>query len=273
MLLPFLAFFGFFFLWPITTLVRDSFLDNDGAFTSNLYLTLFKEPYASAYATSLQLALISAVVSAIPGALLAYLIEAKGSDRIRKTVSSITGVLANTGGVPLAFMFAGTVGAEGAVTQLLKALGLDLYAGGFNLFSFGGLVLVYCYFQIPLMIIVFSPAVSGIRGEWREAATTLGASARHFWRSVGIPLLFPAFFSALLLLFASAFSAYATARAMFSGGLNLVPLMIGSLVDGNVVNDQTNLGKALAMGMVIVSSFTMIPYLLIQRRVEKWQKR
>lgn len=269
---PFALFFGFFFLWPIVTLVRESFISNSGEFTLDIYATIFKEPYASSYLTSLQLGLISAVVSSIPGAWLAYLIEAKGNNTVRRFVSSVSGVLANTGGVPLAFMFIGTLGVEGAFTQFLKFLGVDLYQGGFNLFNMWGLILVYCYFQIPLMVIVFSPAVSAVRREWREAATTLGANGLQFWRSVGIPLLFPAYFSALLLLFASAFSAYATARAMFSGGLNLVPLMIGNLVDGNVINDQTNLGKALAMGMVAISALTMIPYLLIQQRVERWRK-
>ena len=269
---PFALFFGFFFLWPIITLVRESFLSNSGTFTLDIYATIFKEPYASSYATSLQLGIVSAVVSSIPGAWFAYLIEAKGNDAIRRLVSSVSGVLANTGGVPLAFMFIGTLGAEGAFTVFLKLLGVDLYQGGFNLFNMGGLILVYCYFQIPLMVIVFSPAVSAIRREWREAATTLGANGWQFWRTIGFPLLFPAYFSALLLLFASAFSAYATARAMFSGGMNLVPLMIGNLVDGNVINDQTNLGKALAMGMVATSALAMIPYLLIQRRVERWRK-
>ena len=272
LLLPFTLFFGFFFVWPIVTLVRESFLDNNGSFTLAIYATLFKQPYSDAYVMSFQLGLVSALVSSIPGAWLAYLIEAKGPSSVRRIVSSVTGVLANTGGVPLAFMFIGTVGVEGAVTNFIKLFNVDVYQGGFNLFSFSGLILVYCYFQIPLMIIVFSPAVSAVRREWREAAITLGANVWQFWRTIAVPLLFPAYSSALLLLFASAFSAYATARAMFSGGMNLVPLMIGNLVDGNVINDQTNLGKALAMGMVAISALAMIPYLLIQRRVERWRK-
>ncbi|MEN9752721.1 MAG: hypothetical protein RL670_412 [Actinomycetota bacterium] len=271
LLLPLTLFVGFFFLWPIFTLIQESFLDNNGQFTTGLYAELLREPYVSSYALSLQLGLVSAVVSSVPGAFLAYLIEAKGSAGVRRVVSSISGVLANTGGVPLAFMFIGTIGMEGAVTRVLNFLGMHLYDTGFNLFNFGGLILVYTYFQVPLMVIVFSPAVAAIRVQWREAATTLGANGWQFWRTVGIPLLFPAYSSALLLLFASAFSAYATARAMFSGGMPLIPLMIGNLVDGNVINDQMNFGKALAMGMVVISALAMIPYLIIQRRVARWQ--
>jgi ABC-type uncharacterized transport system permease subunit len=59
---------------------------------------------------------------------------------------------------------------------------------------------------------------------------------------------------------------------MTTGTVALVPIMIGNLVDGNVINDQVNLGKALAMSMVIVAALAMIPYLIIQRRAERWQR-
>jgi putative spermidine/putrescine transport system permease protein len=76
-----------------------------------------------------------------------------------------------------------------------------------------------------------------------------------------------------LLLFASAFSAYATARALTIGNIALVPLQIGSLIDGNVNISQLNLGYALALGMIIVSLCAMVPYIWIQSRTSKWQQK
>ncbi|MDE2410043.1 MAG: ABC transporter permease subunit, partial [Actinomycetales bacterium] len=187
-------------------------------------------------------------------------------------IASISGVLANTGGVPLAFMFIAALGAEGSATSALKLMGIDIYGAGFSLYTFWGLVVVYSYFQIPLMVIVFSPAIHGLRREWNEAAKTLGANGAQFWRHIGVPLLFPSFLSAFLLLFASAFSAYATARAMTNGTIALVPLMIGNLLDGNVIFDEVNLAKALAVAMVVVTLVAMVPYLVIQRRAERWQR-
>jgi len=270
---PLLAFMTVFFFWPLWDVVIRSLQDNFGNPSAANYIAALKEPYISAFRTSIELGLLSAVSSSIPGAILAYIIETQGGSQLRKVISSISGVLANTGGVPLAFMFIAAFGAEGSATALLKAFGLDIYAGNFTLFSFGGLILVYTYFQIPMMVIVFSPAVHGIRREWKEAAQNLGASRLQFWRLVGVPLLFPSFIASFLLLFAAAFSAFATARAMTTGTVALVPLMIGSLVDGNVINDQVNLGKALAVSMVIVAALAMVPYLIIQRRAEKWQNR
>jgi putative spermidine/putrescine transport system permease protein len=269
---PLLVFMAIFFFWPLWDVAVKSLQDNAGNPSTANYVVAFGEPYLTAFRTSVGLSLISAVSASIPGAILAYIIETQGGNQLRKIIASVSGVLANTGGVPLAFMFIAAFGTEGSATAFLKFLGVDLYAGNFTLFSFGGLVLVYTYFQIPMMVIVFSPAVHGIRTEWKEAAQNLGATRLQFWSKVGIPLLFPSFVASFLLLFASAFSAFATARAMTTGTVALVPIMIGNLVDGNVINDQVNLGKALAMSMVIVAALAMIPYLIIQRRAERWQR-
>ena len=52
---------------------------------------------------------------------------------------------------------------------------------GVWLFELPGLILVYTYFQIPLMVIVFLPALDGIRPQWREATESLGGSTWQYW--------------------------------------------------------------------------------------------
>ena len=90
-------------------------------------------------------------------------------------VTAASGVLAQFGGVTLAFAFIATIGLSGFVTVFLREdVGVDLYASGVWLFELPGLILVYTYFQIPLMVIVFLPALDGIRPQWREATESLG---------------------------------------------------------------------------------------------------
>jgi putative spermidine/putrescine transport system permease protein len=180
-------------------------------------------------------------------------------------------VLAQFGGVPLAFAFLATVGFEGLVTKFLRDnVGIDLFAGSAWLFELPGLTLVYTFFQIPLMVIVFLPALDGLRPQWREANASLGGPSWTYWRHVGGPILTPPFLGALLLLFANAFSAYATAAALVSQGSPIVPLQIRGFLTGEVVLGQENLGKALGLGMVIVVSIAMGVNVLLQRRVAKW---
>lgn len=272
-LVPILLFMTLFFFLPIGAVFLNSFKNNDGAFTLSNISALFENPYRGAFINSIKLGLLSAITSSIPGVLIAIAIEKKGSKQLKNFVASISGVLANTGGVPLAFMFLAAFGPSGLGITLLKNFGLDPYAHGFTLFSFNGLLIVYAYFQIPIMVIVFSPALVALRREWRDAASNLGSSNLTYWRFVGLPILTPSFLAAFLLLFASAFSAFGTARAMTVGNIALVPLQIGSLLDGNVTINQANLGYALAFGMIVISLLTMVPYLLLQARTSKWQNR
>ena len=79
-----------------------------------------------------------------------------------------------------------------------------------------------------------------------------------------------AFTGALLLLFANSFAAYATAAALTSGTIPLVPIQIGSLVSGNVIADEANLGYALGLGMILIIGFVMTGYAILQRRTAKW---
>jgi putative spermidine/putrescine transport system permease protein len=271
--LPLLLIIGYFFLFPITKLIYVSFLSNENTLTLSNFATAFNDPYKTGFINSIKIGLFSAAIAAFPGAVAAYFIETRGSSKLRRTIAVMNGVLANTGGVPLAFMFYAAIGIQGQITKILKALGWDIYAGQFSLGTFTGLLIVYLYFQLPLMIIIFSPAIVALRREWVEAAYNLGASQFNYWRTIGMPLLFPSFVASFLLLFASGFSAYATANALTVGNLALTPLQIGGLLDGNVSASQLNLGKALSTVMVLISALAIIPYLIIQRRSARWQKR
>jgi putative spermidine/putrescine transport system permease protein len=271
--LPLLLVIGYFFLFPITKLIYVSFLSNENTLTLGNFVTAFKDPYKTGFINSIKIGLFSAAIASVPGAVAAYFIETRGSSKLRRTIAVMNGVLANTGGIPLAFMFFAAIGMQGQITKILKALGWDIYAGQFSLGTFTGILIVYLYFQLPLMIIIFSPAIVALRREWVEAAYNLGASQFNYWRRIGIPLLFPSFVASFLLLFASGFSAYATANALTVGNLPLTPLQIGGLLDGNVSASQLNLGKALSSVMILISALAIIPYLIIQRRTSRWQKR
>jgi putative spermidine/putrescine transport system permease protein len=85
--------------------------------------------------------------------------------------------------------------------------------------------------------------------------------------------LLPASTGAFLLLFANAFAAYATANVLTSGTLPLIPIQIGTLVAGNVVADQTNVGYAMGLEMILVVGVAMAGYVILDRRVSRWKKK
>jgi putative spermidine/putrescine transport system permease protein len=276
---PFFAYAALFLFLPAGEVLVGAFKDKHGAFTFGTIGTLFKQPYLAAYETSIKISLLTAAGGALLGLAIAYAALRDGTPRwIRNTITTFSGVAANFGGIPLAFAFISTLGFTGILTKFFaNQLHWQLYStnfplfGNFTLYSAFGVGIVYMYFQIPLMILVIAPAIDGLRREWREAASNLGASSWQFWRYVGVPVLMPSLLGATILLFGNAFAAYATAYSLTAGSVNLVPIQIGYYYSGNVLSNP-HLAQALAFGMFLVLGVMMLVYIPLQRRSARWAK-
>jgi len=269
--IPFFAYTMVFLAIPTLIVVVGSFLDGSGHPTLGNLTALAQPQIVSAFIHSTVLSAVTAVLGAVFGALLAYAVSTgREGGQLRRIVSSLCGVLAQFGGVTLAFAFVATVGFQGFVTLWLQDVGINLASSTWLFEPYKGLILVYTYFQIPLMLIVFLPAVEGLRPQWREAAESLGGSTWHYWRHVAGPILAPSFIGATLLLFTNAFSAYATAAALISQGSPIIPLKIGDTLSSEVILGQENVGKAMALGMVAIVAVVMTLYVVLERRTTKW---
>lgn len=271
-MVPFFLYLAVFLLLPLGVLSVEAFRSIDpvtfeeGWSTANIG-AVTEGAYRRAYLGSLQLSAITAVLGAVLGLALALaVVRSRRGRLLRRLVLTASGVLANFGGVPLAFAFLATIGNAGVVTALLTdTLGLS-----FSLYSMTGLALVYLYFLVPLMVLTIIPALEALRPQWREAADNLGASGWQYWRHVGGPVLAPPVLGATMLLFASAFAAYATAKALVGSSIPLVTLQIADSLSSNVVVGAENLGKALALGMVVLVGLVMAFYAWVQRRTARW---
>ena len=270
-LLPFLVYVTIFLVVPTVTVAVGAFRGDDGGFTLERLRLLGEETPLRALRESLALSFASAAIGAVLGALLAYLIVTSSpSSVLRRTVMAVCGVLAQFGGVTLAFAWMATLGFGGLVTDLLAEVVGASDAGYSWLYELPGLILVYTYFQIPLMVIVFLPALEGLRPQWREAAVNLGATTFQYWTRVAFPVLRPAFLGSALLLFANAFAAYATAAALISQGSFITPLLIRTSLTSEVVLGQRDFGYALALEMVVVVAVVMSLYAWLLRRTSRW---
>src|SRR5580692_1071056 len=271
-ILPFTIYVFLGLVLPAIAIAVGAFQDSTtGEFTLSNIKTAASGIYLHGFGTTLGVAVITSIVPGVVGFLVAYAIfTAKRGAVLRRCVITASGVFANFGGVPLAFLFIATLGSTGMVTQWLTDIGLNPYEHGFDLYTMSGIIIVYMYFQIPLMVLVILPALEGLRPAWREAAQNLGASSWQFWRYIGGPVLFPPFLGCVMLLFGSALSAYATAEALTSGSIALTPIQIGSFLNGNVLAGQQNIGKALGLGLVVIIAVAMVIYTLAQRRASRW---
>ncbi len=266
----FLAVAAAFMVAPTLVLAVQSVTGDNGGFTLQYIAGLNVYRYQVALENSLVLSIASALVGVVAGGLIAHVVLSPAAPRgLRSAVTSFSAVAANFAGVPLAFAFVSTLGTLGLLTTALKSVGIDLYAMGFSLFSLTGLTLVYSYFQVPLMVIVITPALLALRAEWRDASENLGGSTWQYWRLVGLPVLTPSLLASFILLFGSAFSAYATAYALTSGNIGLLTTEIGNVLSGNVMVSQQT-GAALSMSMIVVMVLVLALNGLLSRRAARW---
>lgn len=295
---PFFVFALMFLILPTLYLMLGAFQNADGAYTLQNFVDIFDVPNLSkyvqcqtaswvswtpancqlptilaAYWISIKVSVASALIGAFAGLAIAIAIVRGGLPNwIRSATLTFSGVASNFAGVPLAFAFLATLGRLGLVTVLLNTLfGINLYAHGFNILSFWGLTLTYVYFQIPLMVVIITPAIDGLKKEWGEAAATLGATTTQYWRMVVIPVIWPSFLGTVILLFANAFGAIATAYALTGSSLNIIPIVLYAQIRGDVLHNA-NLGYAIAFGMIVITGLANIFYIWFRVRSERWLK-
>ena len=272
---PFFAYATLFLILPAATVMIGAFKGDSGGYTTQHVTSIVRSSnLRKAFEESIRISLTTAIVGGLLGLLIAYAATRKGTPGwIRSAFGTFSGVAANFGGIPLAFAFIATLGTIGIVTQFLNnVFGVNIYQNGFAIWSRRGVELTYLYFQIPLMILVISPAIDGLRAEWSEASANLGASRFQYWRHIGIPVLMPSILGAVILLFGNSFAAYATAYSLTSGtGLPLVPILIGNDLSGDVLSNPHE-GQALAFGMFVVLAAMMLFYIPLQRRASRWAK-
>jgi putative spermidine/putrescine transport system permease protein len=273
-LLPFMLFALLFLILPTMHIVIGAFRTADGSFTLQNILDLRTGTIPSSYWISVKISVASALLGCLIGfGMAAAVVFGAVPALIKGPLMTFSGVASNFAGVPLAFAFLATFGPVGLVTLFLRnnfgiVLSRDL---GFNILSFWGLTITYLFFQIPLMILIITPALEGLKKEWREAASVLGATSLQYWRLVALPILFPSLLGTFALLFANAFGAVATAIALTGSGLNIVPIQLFAQIRGDVLGNP-NLGYALALGMIVVTGIANVLYIWLRIRAERWLK-
>src|SRR3984957_6211842 len=153
--LPFGAYVALGLAAPTIAIAIGAFQNSDtGAATFGNINTAVHGVYLTGLETSVLLSIMSAIVPGIFGLLIAYAIyTAKRGNLLRQVVITASGVFANFGGVPLAFLFIATPSPTGIVTGWIKdVFGVDIWDHGFTLYNATGVFFVYMYFQIPLMV-------------------------------------------------------------------------------------------------------------------------
>ncbi len=276
-LTPFAIYIILFLAIPAVLAVGSGFFTKTGSFTFDNFSALADPSVQSDYVGTLGLSAATAIIGGIVGALVCFaLLGTNPTGGLRTAIDSASSVLAQFGGVMLAFAFIVTFGLNGIITQWLIQSGFEKnvfndFQGNTLIYSVVGLSLPYLYFQVPLMVLTFMPAMEGLKATWGEANATLGGTRFTYWTRIGFPILAPAFFGSVILLFANSFSSYATAAALISQG-GLISLDIRGFINSETVVGHQNAAGVLALLMVVTMIIVMYLYSMLERRASRWRR-
>jgi putative spermidine/putrescine transport system permease protein len=266
--LPFLVFCAMFELIPVGALLLGS-IGGIEKHSLEWIAKVFTNPtFQKSIWNSLLLSVTSSLLGAVIGTAIGYAITRTRRGKVRRALIALASISSNAGGVSLGFAFITILGAAGMITILIRTFGIDLLSF-FSIYSVIGLIVVYLYFQVPLMIVLMLPAFSGLRADWAEASASLGGDGRDFWRRVGIPVLMPSIVAGTVLLFVSSMGAYATAQALIGSRINLMTIQISILRRGEILYQPAQ-ADAMAVVLLFMVALSVLAYHLIQRRAQRW---
>ena len=215
--------------------------------------------YTTAIVNSLWVTMLSTIVGLIIDFFLALALY---SDHGRKKTLylSLLNLTSTFSGVPLTIAFITMLGTSGVLVLLGKQLGISLLAN-YNLYSMGGMFIIYAYFQIPMGTLLLLPTVDKVRREWKEAARLMNAGSIRFWLQVGILGTFN-------MLFANAVAAYATPYLLINNSIALLPIKIVDMFVGDI-RQRPELGSALSLVLLGIVVFEICLSNLVKRHFEK----
>jgi putative spermidine/putrescine transport system permease protein len=265
---PFMILGGGLLIASAVWLVIGSFHSPSGEWNLDAWQRIFKpgKVYRGSIVTSVQVSLWTCTICTVVGAPLAwYMHHLRG--RGKAFAIGLTNTAANFVGVSLARAFVSTLGAAGFLTLLIRRVtGIEL---GDDLYSRTGLVAVFCYFTIPLFVLLVLPAMAAIKPAWWEAVQVASGNRWTYWRYVGLPVLAPFVLSGWVLTFAWAMGQYAVVAALLGSesGVHTIPLQIGDLIGkGSVFGNQSQLAAAYAVLLMLIAVLALAAYLWLARR-------
>ncbi len=186
------------------------------------------------------------------------------SDKSRGMLMSLFSVPMTLSGLVVAFSFIVLLGRNGVFNIILRDAGLPT----FNLYSWGGLVIAYSFFNIPLFSLTMIGAFKNLDMSLVEAARNLGANLVQTWFYVVIPVLIPPFLAAFSIVFAGMMGAFGTVLALTGLSRSLLSLQIYSHVSESYYNVPQADAFALVLGSIVAMVLVVINFLERKVRVK-----
>ncbi len=247
-----LAFYLFFMIYPMISLVKQSFLDKEtGLFSMTNYMEFFNnKSNVLALQHSFSISVWVTVFSLILGVPLAYFTtcyKIRGSKLLRVLIilSSMSPPFVG------AFSWVVFCGNNGIFTRFMRdVFHIDMP----SIYGFNGIVLVMSLSFLSLVYLYVSGALKNIDNSLVEASSNLGTTGFKRFMKVIIPLIMPTMLASALMVFMRAFADFGT--PVFIGkGYQVFTVLIYDQYSGEM---SQNKAYAAALSVIAIVITTVI---------------
>lgn len=268
--LPGLLFIGTFFIVPLGLLIAYSvatstFVSLEFGFSLDAYQEVFSsEAFRRVYVQTLWIGFTVAILAVVIAYPFAYIITVGSLRRHGGLLLAIVLISLFSAYIVRVYAWRALLGRNGAVNEVLDALGLIDRPLEILLYSKLSLLITYVNILVPLALLPLYAAFIGLDRSLIEAARTLGASSHQILRRVVAPLTSRGILAAFALCFVAAAGDYVTPQLV--GGPSGV--FVGNLVTGRFgVAYDWPVGAALALILVIALGIVIGGTVLLLRRL------
>lgn len=252
-----LVFFGLFLVIPVIRMLCFAFQSEEAVFTVENFVKFFsRKYYTRSMMNSIKVVSCATVLVMIIGVPLAYItttFKIRGNRLINILV--IMSMLSP----PFlgAYSWILMLGRNGEITQLLKAIGINIP----SIYGFGGILLVFVLKLFPYIYMYTKGALKKVDASLGEAAESLGYHGLRKILTVSLPLVLPTILAGGTIVFLRAFADYGTPK-LIGEGYNTLPVIV---YQEWVSETGTNAYFASAVAMIMIIVATVV--FLIQKYI------
>jgi raffinose/stachyose/melibiose transport system permease protein len=271
-ILPGLAVYAVFLVWPAIRSVWISFTDWDG-FSPNQkfvgldnYAQLLRDPVAAqAFRNNIIWTVVIIVVPVVLGLTLAVLLDR--SSRVAPVLRTLFYMPAVLPLVSVAAIWTWMYNpTEGSVNAILRAIGLGSLQQGWlgqDSTAFGAILVAGIWVRTGFPMLLYLAALQGIPKELYEAAVSDGASPWQQFRHVTLPGLRTTNFVVIALSLIESFKVFDLVFVMTNGGPGNSTQVLGTWMFANVFQYfNAGYGTAIAVVITVIALLVGIPYVL-----------
>jgi len=267
-LLPFLLVLTLFFVFPLLTVLTNSFLNQQGSFTIQHYRHFLTDPYyLNVLYVTFKISIIVTIITLLIGYAVAYYVTKVLRSKLAKRIAYIIIISPIfTSAVVRSFGWIVILGNHGILNQTLMKLGL-IDQPLQLLYNETGIIIGLVYILAPFMILSLTSVLQNIDPRLDEAAADLGYNRFQRFLHVTLPLSVPGILAGVMMVFSLSLSAYVTPALISGGKVKVLAMLIYEQMT-QLMNWQFGGAMSLVMLAVSIVILMLNNYLLRSRWAE-----